>query len=92
MAALSVVCFIIENAHIDYGLFISSHVIDYNIQMESTLHLVLRLRGGGDPGMQPRAVYCREDFRALATFSSAVTTDAQGKVNFDFEMPDNLTR
>ena len=27
---------------------------DYNIQMESTLHLVLRLRGGGEPKPKPK--------------------------------------
>jgi len=42
--------------------------------------------------MQPRAVYCRENFSPLAAFFSDSTTNAQGTVTFDFTMPDNLTR
>ncbi|ELR17837.1 Alpha2-macroglobulin domain containing protein [Acanthamoeba castellanii str. Neff] len=65
---------------------------DYNIQPESTLHLVLRLRGGGDPSMMPRAVYKREDFRPLAVFRPDLVPSDTGRVRVSFALPDNLTR
>jgi hypothetical protein len=44
------------------------------------------------PGQQQEAIDLRTDFRALALFEPALRTGADGKVNVDFEMPDNLTQ
>ena len=38
-------------------------LLDYNIQHESTLHLVLRLRGGPDPSELPTMEVCIDDGR-----------------------------
>jgi len=38
------------------------------------------------------AIAVRSDFRALAVFTPAVSTDASGKARVEFTMPDNLTR
>ncbi|KAL6080571.1 Polyubiquitin [Balamuthia mandrillaris] len=65
-------------------------LLDYNIQQESTLHLVLRLRGGGG-GSSARTVV-RSDFDPLATFQGHLQSDAEGKVKVSFSLPDNLTR
>jgi len=69
---------------------------DYNIQKSSTLHLVLRLRGGGDPNYRPppRApppIKVRSDFRALVGFWT-IRTDVNGAGRAKFTLPDSLTR
>jgi len=47
-------------------------------------------QGGGGGGDAPVAL--RKDLRALAVFTPAVRTDAQGKATVEFQLPDSLTR
>jgi uncharacterized protein YfaS (alpha-2-macroglobulin family) len=70
--------------------------MDYNIQSCSTLHLVLRLRGGGgdpcDQGEQsPPPIKVRSDFRVLVGFWT-IHTGPDGGGRVEFSLPDSLTR
>lgn len=62
---------------------------DYNIVNEATLHLVLRLRGGGGmPDVPPPSdmVEMRSDFGPLVAFLPGLTTDEHGMVTVPFEL------
>ena len=64
---------------------------DYNIQKESQLHLVLRLRGGGDPATAPPDIKVRENFSPLACWMPNLVTAADGQLTVKVLLPDNMT-
>ena len=67
---------------------------DYNICEGATLHLVLRLRGGGGmPDMPPPSnlVEMRADFSPLVAFLAGLTTDEHGMVTVPFELNDSTS-
>jgi uncharacterized protein YfaS (alpha-2-macroglobulin family) len=68
-------------------------LLDYNIQEESTLHLVLRLRGGApiEEDTSKNAIKIRSNFNPLAVYKIC-TTDADGRAKIEFSVPDTLTR
>ena len=68
---------------------------DYKIQKEATLHLVLRLRGGGMPVVPDaatRAVDLRKDAGPLAYFCATVETDAAGEALVPVALGSALTK
>jgi len=71
---------------------------DYNILCESTLHLVLRLRGGGcardalEPDAAGDKIKSRSNFCPLAAWVSKVVTGPDGTARVDITLPDDLTR
>jgi uncharacterized protein YfaS (alpha-2-macroglobulin family) len=48
--------------------------------------------GEKSPNKPQPKIAVRKNFAALALFAPALTTDAQGRVNVPFKLPDNLTR
>jgi uncharacterized protein YfaS (alpha-2-macroglobulin family) len=65
---------------------------------ESLVHLIQRriygdkgLGAGGSGGFDPAGAAFRANFRTTAVFLPEVATDASGKAQVEFELPDNLT-
>lgn len=66
---------------------------DYDINRESTFHLVLRLRGGGDDyAPSAPSIFMRENFDPLAHYLCKQKSDSAGKLDFSFTLPDTLTK
>eukprot|EP00658_Telonema_sp_P-2_P026002 TRINITY_DN20491_c0_g1_i11.p1 TRINITY_DN20491_c0_g1~~TRINITY_DN20491_c0_g1_i11.p1 ORF type:complete len:1774 (-),score=450.72 TRINITY_DN20491_c0_g1_i11:221-5380(-) len=61
---------------------------DYNIQKESLLHLVLRLRGGGEPAPD---IGVRENFDPVACWRTNLVTGPDGTLTASITLPDNIT-
>eukprot|EP01063_Lacrimia_lanifica_P011848 TRINITY_DN18537_c0_g1_i1.p1 TRINITY_DN18537_c0_g1~~TRINITY_DN18537_c0_g1_i1.p1 ORF type:complete len:2254 (+),score=541.58 TRINITY_DN18537_c0_g1_i1:54-6815(+) len=65
---------------------------EYGVGIESTMHLVLRLRGGGQYIPPLHFDLVRQNFDPLAHFSARLVTDASGRCAAPpFQFPDNLT-
>ncbi len=65
---------------------------------ESLVHLVMRkvygdkgLTSGGSGGFDPAGAAFRANFKTTAVFLPEVLTDAQGRAQVEFVLPDNLT-